>query len=269
MVTLREGLMLGKRGVISLVGSGGKTSLMFRLARELVAAGEPVLTTTTTKIFEPGPDQSARLILSGSASEILEKAREALKQHRHITAGAEKIPEQGKLRGFEPAIIHKIWESRLFRWIIVEADGAAGRPLKAPAMHEPVTPACTTHIVGMVGLSGAGQPLTDRWVFRPQRFIDLSGLLPEATVTEDTIAAVLVHEDGIFKGAPFDAVRVVFCNQADVPRNRAAGQRLVQALILAENTGLNRILIGQTMFAPPVLEMYDLKAETQHESSLD
>ncbi|MBW2450355.1 MAG: putative selenium-dependent hydroxylase accessory protein YqeC, partial [Deltaproteobacteria bacterium] len=31
MVSLREGLMLGGGGVVSLVGGGGKTSLMFKL----------------------------------------------------------------------------------------------------------------------------------------------------------------------------------------------------------------------------------------------
>ena len=57
MTSLGQALMLGDGGVISLVGAGGKTSLMFKLAHELSKTGEPVLTTTTTKIFEPGPDQ--------------------------------------------------------------------------------------------------------------------------------------------------------------------------------------------------------------------
>ena len=58
MASLREGLKLEKGGVVSLVGAGGKTSLMFRLARELSIAGDAVLTTTTTKIFEPSGDQT-------------------------------------------------------------------------------------------------------------------------------------------------------------------------------------------------------------------
>jgi probable selenium-dependent hydroxylase accessory protein YqeC len=40
--------MLKKGGVISIVGAGGKTALMFRLARELSKDGGRVLTTTTT-----------------------------------------------------------------------------------------------------------------------------------------------------------------------------------------------------------------------------
>lgn len=261
MVSLREGLMLGQGGVVSLVGAGGKTSLMFKLAQELTMAGEPVLTTTTTKIYRPSPEQSAHLILSGSVGGVLEEARAALKHHRHITAAAEKMPGQSKLVGFAPEAVQEIWHSRLFRWILVEADGAAGRPLKAPADHEPVIPACTSRLVGVVGLTGAGKPLNDQWVFRPERFVQLTGLARGATVCEAAIAAALVHEKGIFKNAPAHALRIVFCNQADVPQNFAAGQRIARALIQQQNTGLTRVLIGQTLFDPPVLEVYDLNAK--------
>lgn len=46
MTSLREGLMLEDGGVVSIVGAGGETSLMFGIARELSIAGESVLTTT-------------------------------------------------------------------------------------------------------------------------------------------------------------------------------------------------------------------------------
>ena len=260
MVSLREGLVLGEGGVISLVGAGGKTSLMFKLAHELAAAGESVLTTTTTKIYEPMPQQSTNLIISGSVSRMLDKAQEILQNHHHITAAVEKLTDQRKLRGFTPEVVQDIWNSHLFRWILVEADGAAGRPLKAPAEHEPVIPACTSQLVGMVGLNGAGQPLTDQWVFRNERFSQLTGLAHGSQITEAAIIAVLLHENGIFKNAPVGALRIVFCNQADVPQNLAAGQRIGRALIEKNLAGLNRVVIGQTLFDPPVLEVYDLDA---------
>lgn len=266
MVSLRQGLMLGKGGVISLVGAGGKTSLMFRLAHELALDGQSVLTTTTTKIYVPLKQQSANLILCKSVSRMLEMAQAALEKQRHITAAAEKLQDQGKLRGYTPADIQDIWNSNQFRWILVEADGAAGRPLKAPGEHEPVVPACTSHVIGMVGLNGAGQPLNGHWVFRPERFMPLSGLTPEAEITETAIADVLVHEKGIFKDAPAEAMRIAFCNQADAPGNLAAGRRIVRALTNKGKTGLNRIVIGQTLWDPPILEVYDLNAESEYES---
>ncbi len=266
MVTWHDALMLGESGVISLVGAGGKTSLMFRLAHELEKAGERVLTTTTTKIYEPSADQSAGLIVSGSVPTMLKKAQALLKDRLHVTAAAERLPDPGKLRGFAPEIIQKIWSSRLFRWIIVEADGAAGRPLKVPADHEPVIPACTSRLVGMVGLNCVGRSLNNQWVFRHERFLQLTGLPDDSKITESAIIAVLEHEKGIFKNALAQAMRIAFFNQADSTQNFAAGQRIAKVLIKKKMAGLHRVIIGQTLSDPPVLEVYDLNAKSEYET---
>jgi probable selenium-dependent hydroxylase accessory protein YqeC len=259
MVSLKEGLMLEGGGVVSLVGGGGKTSLMFKLARELSMAGDTVLTTTTTKIFEPSRDQAACVILSGSVPDILDRADELLDEHLHLTAAVGKLPESGKLCGFQPEIIGELWNAGLFQWIIVEADGAAGKPLKAPADHEPVIPACTTRLVGMLGLNGVGQPLTERLVFRHEHFARLTGLRLGSNVSDSAIADVLVRDDGLFKGFCPEVTRIAFFNQADVRANFSAGQRIGRILSKRKNTGLNRVIIGQILFDPPVLEVYDLE----------
>ncbi len=258
MASLREGLMLGNGGVVSLVGSGGKTTLMFNLARELSMAGESVLTTTTTKIFEPSLHQSSGVILSDSVANLLERANGMLDKHLHVTAAVGRLRASGKLNGFRPDIIGEIWNAGLFQWIIVEADGAAGKPLKAPIAHEPVIPACTQRLVGMAGLNGAGQPLTKRLVFRHEQFARLTGLKLGAIVTDAAIADVLVREDGLFKGFCPEVRRIAFLNQADVGDNFAAGQRVVRILSRLKNTGLTRVVIGQVLVDPPVLEICDL-----------
>jgi len=258
MVSLREGLMLEGGGVVSLVGGGGKTGLMFKLARELSMAGDTVLTTTTTKIFEPSRDQTSCVILSGSVPNLLDRANELQNKHPHLTAAAGKLPESGKLYGFRSEIIGELWNAGLFHWIIVEADGAAGKPLKAPAAHEPVIPACTKRLVGMVGLKGVGQPLTKRLVFRHERFARLTGLSLGSTVTDTAIADVLVRDDGLFKGFCPEIMRIAFLNQADVRDNLSAGQRIARIVSKRKSTGLSRVVIGQILSDPPVLEVYDL-----------
>ena len=54
---LIELLGLESPGVVCLVGSGGKTSLMYALAAEAAADGLTAVVTTTTKIFRPAPDE--------------------------------------------------------------------------------------------------------------------------------------------------------------------------------------------------------------------
>ena len=100
MTALRQALMLEGGGVISLVGAGGKTSLMFKLAHELSMTGEAVLTTTTTKIFEPDPDQSSCVIVSDSVTRMLDQAQKLIDKHPHITAARGRQPDTGKLIGF-------------------------------------------------------------------------------------------------------------------------------------------------------------------------
>jgi probable selenium-dependent hydroxylase accessory protein YqeC len=253
--------MLQDGGVISLVGAGGKTSLMFRLARELAEGGDSVLTTTTTKIFEPTTDQAAHVILAQSLSKLKAQASGLLKDQRHICAAAARQPEQRKLGGFLPEIIDGIYNSRLFRWIIVEADGAAGRPLKVPAEHEPVIPACTTHVVGLVGLNGVGRPLNEQWVFRLRQFVEVTGLEPGAAVSEIAVTRLLLHANGIFKSSPLEAACIAFCNQADVSENFSAGRRIGEIMQKRKTTGLSRLVIGQTLLDPPILEVYDLNAK--------
>lgn len=260
MVSLREGLMLGEGGVISLVGAGGKTRLMFRLARELVSAGETVLTTTTTKIYTPSLEQSESVFISETADGLLKNLRTQRGVMHPVTAAAGRLPDQNKLIGLAPEVIRDIWQSRLFKWIIVEADGAAGRPLKAPAGHEPVIPDCSSICVGIIGLSGVGRPLESVRVFRTEQFHRLSGLPAGETITPAAVVQVIIHDQGIFKGAPGNALRIAFCNQADDPRNQAAGRQIARVLIQTKHTGINRVVIGQAQFDPPITEFYDLKS---------
>jgi len=258
MGPLRKALMLDAGGVISLVGAGGKTSLMFRLAQELSAEGETVLTTTTTRIFMPEEGQCRCVILADTAEKILERAAPKLNEHRHLTAAAGLSADPGKLAGLTPDTVDLLRASQLFDWIIVEADGAAGRPLKAPAEHEPVIPSSSGWLVGVVGLRALGKPLTDQWVFRAEMFSRITGLAPGTAVTEEAIAAALVHERGALKGAPGECRCLAFLNQADEPGAKAAGLRIADLLQRMGVTKIQRAIIGQVLGEPPVSAVFDL-----------
>ena len=259
MPTLQKALGLENGGVVSIVGAGGKTSLMYRLAHELSNGGDSVLTTTTTKILRPDPGQCSNVILSDSVEAVLRKSESLLKHNLHITAAVGKVSELDKLIGFEAGDINQIWQTGLFRWIIVEADGAARLPLKAPAAHEPVFPSVTKWAVGVVGLSALGRPLNDKTVFRPEIFAQLTGLLPDTHIDAEAVAKILIHPKGIFKDSPPDAVRSVFLNQADIPEGVNIGRRVVAAVQERPDVGLSQIIIGQASLAPPVLECHDSK----------
>ena len=256
MPSLRHSLNLKNGGVISLVGAGGKTALMFRLAHELSRQGAPVLTTTTTKIYTPSRKQSPVVMIPRSAETLASEAFGILKQNQHISSGRRRIPFQNKLKGFRPHEIDAIWRSGAFRWIIVEADGARGKPLKAPAAHEPVIPQSTKWVIGVIGLAAIGKALTESWVFRPQRVSKITGVAQGATITETVIAKMLLNENGILKGSPAHAKRFAFLNQAESRERLEAGRRVAKMLRSNKTGALAGVFIGQTLYEPLVRECY-------------
>ena len=256
MTSLKHSLGLKKGGVISLVGAGGKTALMFRLARELSRQGTAVLTTTTTKIFTPTRKQSSVVIAAECVKAVLKQARTFLKHHRHISAGSLTLHFQDKLKGFPPDVIDDIWHSGIFRWIIVEADGAAGRPVKAPATHEPVIPKCTQWVVGIVGLEAVGKPLNAKWAFRPRLVSQITGLAEGSILTESAIVNLLMDENGTLKDTPAGAIRLAFLNQADSRDRLESGRKIAQMLVRQQKSGFARILIGQMLYEPTVKDHY-------------
>jgi probable selenium-dependent hydroxylase accessory protein YqeC len=133
-----------------------------------------------------------------------------------------------------------------------------------PADHEPVIPACTSRLIGIIGLNSAGQRLSDQWVFRRERFVQLTGLDDGSKISDSAVIAVLTHEKGLFKNAPPQAKCIAFFNQADSAYNFAAGQRMARTLIKKKTPGLHRIIVGQLLFDPPVLEVHDLNAQVQY-----
>jgi len=254
--TLRRALLLEQGGVISLVGAGGKTSLMFRLARELASSGDTVLTTTTTKISELETAPSLAPVISGAVRNILGRAKDLLPVHTHMTAA--RANYDGKLVGYEAGDIDRLWQSDLFQWIIVEADGAARLPLKVPDAHEPVIPGCSHCVIGIAGLTAFEKLLSDQWVFRLALFKQLTGLRSGDRITAAAMAASLYHPDGIFRGCPPTARRVVFLNQADTPERLAAGRSVVTSLSDQPRKALiQRAILGQLLFEPPVVEVFD------------
>lgn len=247
MRAIEEIFGLNGKGVLSLVGGGGKTSLMFHLARRLARSGRRVLTTTTTKIFIPTTKESPVVIVNPDPKAVLKEAYSCGGATLHLTAAARRLDDSGKLAGFPPETVCRLWESEAFDWILVEADGAARRPLKAPAPHEPVIPACTTVLVAVVGLEVLGAPFSEDLVFRSDLAAPLMSLSRGETITPEALARLLVHPSGLFRGAPKKARRFIFLNKADTPALRAAGSAVADRLKMEPGPVAEAVLVGQTL----------------------
>jgi probable selenium-dependent hydroxylase accessory protein YqeC len=260
MEPIEKILLPASRGVLSFTGGGGKTSLMFHLARLIAGSGKRVLTTTTTKIFYPTADQSGTVLVERDPAVILRQAAASLSATRHLTAAAARL-DGDKLAGFPPETIRTFEESGLFDWILVEADGSARRPLKAPADHEPVVPLNTTVLVGVAGLEVLGAPLTGELVFRPELAGNLMRLSPGETITEVALAHLFSHPLGLFKGAPPQALCFIFLNKADDSSRIEGAARIAAILRRSPLPDAESLIVGQALESIRVHACHPLKGE--------
>ena len=114
-----------------LIGGGGKTSLMYALAHALAADGRTVITSTSTRIRPPRPDESPRLVLADEVPDLHAAVRAALALSPHVTVAHARIAGEDKLEGLPLDVLESLDDDALAAHLLVEADGSAGRSLKA------------------------------------------------------------------------------------------------------------------------------------------
>lgn len=190
-----------KPGVTAVIGSGGKTTLLAALARELPGM---VILCTTTHIL-PFPEMP--FLEAPTASDLL--------RHRVICVGTPQA--DGKLTA--PACTIASLRA-LADYVLVEADGSRQLPLKAHAPHEPVIPAEAAQTICVIGASGFGRPICDV-VHRPELFCRLTGADWHAPATP-ALAAHAIAAEGLCDR--------VFVNQLDAPADWPLAAALVQQL---------------------------------------
>lgn len=207
---MKLGQALGiRRGVTAVIGGGGKTTLLRTLGEELAGAGHTVLLCTTTKIY-PFPG----LVNLSAPSE--QELCQALHSARLAAAGA-PIPGTDKWGALELSMDRL---AALADFVLVEADGSAGRPMKAHAPHEPVVPPQANQTILVVGASGFGRPIAQA-AHRPERYAQLAGVSPDAPVSPERSAAVLAAEGLHDK---------VYINQVDTEERLSAARNLKELL---------------------------------------
>jgi probable selenium-dependent hydroxylase accessory protein YqeC len=254
--TLKEAFDIGSKEIISLVGAGGKTTLMFALARELTERKKVVITTATTKIFPPSFSDSACVFTSSSRDTIIDFIHRNGMNVGHITLAAGKSEATGKLLGIKPELVLELIDLEPVLSIIVEADGAARRPLKVPnPAHEPVIPQSTSVVIPVIGIEALGRALTEEHVFRSEIAAQLTGIPLGETLSPQVIAELIVHPSGIARGSPKRARIVPFINKVDLCADLSEARDIAVKILEAHHAQIDRVVLGQARLKPPVREV--------------
>ena len=209
--------------LLCFVGAGGKTTAMFRLARELRRYGKRVLVTTTTAIFYPDKGDFDKVVASGENNfEIPFDAKEG-----SIVVYGREVSHENKLLGVDKTFIERLYGKKEFDYILVEGDGSKRRPVKAPAIHEPVIPCNTTKVAGVIGLDALGKKIDDKNVHRPEIFSRVTGAEPGDVIYEDVIGRLIVSREGLFKAVPGGCRKYLILNKAKNRERTEAAMRII------------------------------------------
>jgi probable selenium-dependent hydroxylase accessory protein YqeC len=253
---LAEAFDLGNSEVISIVGGGGKTSLMYKLAHELLVQGKKVISTTTTHIMKPSDEESPCVLLEEDEERLIFCLEEELSSHKHVTTACPGS-EKGKLKGLLPETLDKIAAMKLVDYIINEADGAARKPIKAPNATEPVIPSSTTVVIAVVGMDALGSSLSNEIAFRPEIITHLTGLPEGGIITHEVIATLLTDRQGIAQYTPADARIVPFVNKTELVREADEVNNLALAILLRRHPQIKCVVSGSLHLPDPVFSVFE------------
>ena len=246
--SLIPALNLTRETCAAIVGAGGKTTLLFSLAR---AFSPPVWLTTTTHlaaeqcrwadrhIIITGPEQTVDV--DGYADGLILFSGPLTRNERVAST-----PEDFILRLAETAALNRIP-------LLIEADGARRLLLKAPKDHEPPIPGFVNTVMVVASLSALGKPLTEETVYNPAGFAQLTHLPENAPIAPQHIVDVLLHPFGGLKKIPArvtpQAVLTPAVSSAEFTPGRAIARQLLptyQAVHLAHLQPGPTLLCGRT-----------------------
>jgi probable selenium-dependent hydroxylase accessory protein YqeC len=213
---------------IAFVGAGGKTSLMEYLAGETVKRNKKTAITTTTKIYAREPH-----VLLTQNRDIYNAADHPIRIGKNI--------EDGKLTAVTFDDIHEL--GKTFDTVLIEADGAKGKPLKYPAPHEPVIPPFSGMVFVLAGLDSLFGQIKEK-VFRWDMLKKVKGLTGDEIISPELFSLFFTNEV-LLKGIGSKPC-VIILNKYDAFMQKKVIFRIAEDII--KKTGTERVIIASLTF---------------------
>ena len=238
--SLTEALFLGSQELVAMVGSGGKTGALQLLAQESSRLGTQVIATTTTAMLLKDLEFLGPVLAESSRSALWARLDAALVEDRRVCI-ARGLGRDGKVVGLPVEWVDELWAAGWVDYLLVEADGSRGMPLKAFGDQEPQVPSAATIIVQVAGLDVLGAPLEEPHVHRAGLLAEALGVPVGATVTGGVLVEALREQLRLLRRL-WPGTRVVtLLNKAEESDARRAGLELADELLAKFADGDERL----------------------------
>jgi molybdenum cofactor cytidylyltransferase len=243
--------------LIAIVGGGGKTSLLFALARAL--PGRVVLT-TTTRIFAA----QVRLAEAVCTVENLSALAEMLDKYGRVLVIGNVEGE--KAFGVPPELPGQLLARPDVDYVVVEADGSRMRPIKAPAAHEPVIPPEASLVIPVVGIDALDGPIDEvahrpelvRAVISEQLAVNSEQLaVSSERLTIEEVARLITHPQGGMKAVPEGARVIPFINKVETETQLHTARHIARHILRTTHYALQipQVAIGAIKTDQPIREV--------------
>jgi probable selenium-dependent hydroxylase accessory protein YqeC len=202
-----------------------------------------VLVVTTTHIGVPKPGEADCLLMAGER-ELPALLETFFSKGAGLAVAGTGMAESFRLCAVSPEFVCRIAGRGLVDFILIEADGAARKPFKAPRQYEPVIPACTTLALTVAGLDALGLKLDAQYVHRPERIAALTGLREGEQIGADVLADVLCHPDGGRQNVPAGVRWRPVINKVDSEEHAPAASEVASRLLAK---GAGQVFLSSTL----------------------
>lgn len=170
---------LNQDKIISLIGAGGKTTLLYQLG-QLLSTKKNILLTTTTHMAYPDHLDSSQIITE-------ENIIDFPKNQSLLFLGK---PEGHKVASLSHDFLYEALS--YYDQMIVEADGSKRLPAKIKNTTEPVILKDCSCVIQVVGLSALNHPIEDV-LFRYPIACEVFDLNKETMLTIDLLKEILLY----------------------------------------------------------------------------
>lgn len=229
-ITLDKAFSFLQNHSVSLVGCGGKTSFINHMAQQHL--DHKVLLLPTTKIHDRFPFPLT--LLTG------EDQWAAHTPQAGVQCMGVPLKGQHKLS----AIPEGFWEKAVqgYDWVWMEADGSKGKFCKGWRGYEPVVPAFSDVVLGVVHLGALGQTICEENVHALSEFLQQTQAVPGDSIRLEHLRDMILSGQGMFRFS--GKTNLLWINGAESPEALDRAQCLADMLYKEKPNLLNQCYAG-------------------------
>jgi probable selenium-dependent hydroxylase accessory protein YqeC len=230
-------LELKKSDIISIVGAGGKTTMMFKLAQELRGSNK-VLVTTTTKIYVPLENKYDFICTDSEMMPLYIHMKD-----NGIYILGSGVNRENKILGLSEKELDEL--APYFDYIIIEADGAKKKRLKGWSEFEPVIYKKTTKTIGIIDIQAFGMVISEENIHRSKIFCELTGAKQRGLVSLEHLFSIIINPLGLFKSALGE--KILYINMTEGPSDQTLAKSLANKVNSNDKKTIDKVIIGSLL----------------------